>query len=460
MNAQDIYAKLPVFLQNIACSFYGYREGKQRFSSDFFSFLKKFTGTQYFSSAEIKEYKTQQLASVLLAANKSGYYDFLEDYSCDQILASPWRVLKDAPILTKDLLRNFQISAETSVGNKEVVTSGTTGKALRFYKDESSIAAQWAVWFRHRARFGVGFKQLSVNFTGKPVVPVSQMKAPFWRYNRSQKQYLISMQHVNEKNIENIVGFLNSISPVFYSGYPSIIAEVARLAAEKGLTLSKDSTPEIVFTGAEKILDYQKDSIRSWTKSTLTDQYGLSEGCCNFSQCEYGHYHEDFEFSHIEIADPEELSDGSIRGRLIGTGFFNHAMPFIKYDTGDIAIMAPEGYRCVCGRQSQVILGVDGRVDDFVLAPDGRRVMRFDYLFKDTNEALEAQVVQLNLEEIVIRAVLLSPELSDSFEEKVNRHFEEYIATPMKLKFEYVSEIEKTSTGKFKAVVNKLSLHS
>lgn len=456
MSFSKLYESLPVFLQNWACTFYGFKEGRHRYSRDFFRFLEEFTKLQYSSAVDVRRIKTERLSRILLSAKGSGYYEELEEVSPDQIQDNPWLILDRMPILTKDDLRKFVFSAKTMKGNTEVVTSGTTGKALRFFKDKESFGAQWAVWFRHRDRFGVGFRQLSVNFTGKPVVPVGQSKPPFWRYNRAQNQYLISMQHVNEVNIKSIVMFLNSISPVFYSGYPSIIAEVARIATSKGLELHDTAAPSVIFAGAEKVLDYQREVMSSWTQAKVTDQYGLSEGCCNFSQCEEGNYHEDFEFCHVEIANGEVLADGSIRGRLIGTAFFNHALPFIKYETGDIAIMAPDNYRCPCGRESRVVFSVDGRVDDFVLTPDGRHVMRFDYLFKDTNEALEAQVIQFELNEIEIRAVLLAPELRERFEEKVQSHFDEYIAAAMTLRFEYVSEIEKSATGKFKAVVNRL----
>lgn len=456
MNAYTLYQYSPVFLQNLFCTIYGFNESRKRYSIDFNFFLDEFKKSDFYNQQYIHKTKTEKLKSILISAKKTGLYSYLNQISESKIQNDPWHILSKLPPLTKNDVRNFHSYIPSGRALTSVITSGTTGKSLNFVKDAESISAQWAIWFRHRHRFGTNLGDLSVNFTGKPVVPPRQSKPPYWRYNAAQKQYLISMQHINIGNIDSIVGFLNSINPKFYSGYPSIIAEVARLAQLKGLSLDKVSTPTIIYTGAEKLLDYQQKSIESWTSSVVTDQYGLSEGCCNFSKCEHGHYHEDFEFSHIEIADGETLKDGSVKGRLIGTGFFNHAMPFIKYDTGDIAVMAPEDYRCPCGRESRVIIAVDGRADDFVLTPDGRRVMRFDYLFKDTVEALEAQVVQEQLDSIIIKAVLSGQGTTESFEYKVNQHFDEYIAAPMDLIFEYVDKIERTSTGKFKAVVNKL----
>lgn len=459
MSVQYLYNRLPVFFQNIACSVYGYKEGRERFSKEFYVYLDKFKLAESLSADDIIGFKSRALSTVLMAAKSTGLYPSLINTPVREFEQRPWAVLASLPVLTKDSLRLRGPSFLVARNAKEVVTSGTTGKALRFYKDPGAIAAQWAIWYRHRARFGVGFKELSVNFTGKPVVPVDQIKPPFWRYNHAQRQYLISMQHINSGNIGSIVSFLNSISPAFYSGYPSIIAEVARLASSYGLELEADARPRVVFSGAENVLDYQRDIITQWTGADLTDQYGLSEGCCNFSKCEHGYYHEDFEFCHIEILDPEVLSDGSIKGRLVGTGFFNEVMPFLRYDTGDIAIMAPEHFRCPCGRESRVILGVEGRVDDFVVTPDGRRVMRFDYLFKNTPEAYEAQVVQYENGSITIRAVLSGSHLRDVFELKVKENFNTYISTEMNVCFDYVDKIEKSSTGKFKAVLNLLDTY-
>lgn len=415
-----------------------------------------FRETESLSAKDITEHKTKALILILKSAKATVFYPVLESIDESEIERQPWKVLYQIPVLTKDDLRERNFSEILPTDAIEVVTSGTTGKALRFFKDIDSIAAQWAIWFRHRHRFNIGFKEFSVNFTGKPVVPVDQGKPPFWRYNHAQRQYLISMQHINSENISSIVSFLNSISPVFYSGYPSIIAEVSRLAMNAGLRLDEQSKPKIVFTGAENLLDYQKDVISRWTNAEITDQYGLSEGCCNFSKCEHGNYHEDFEFSHIEIVDAVEQPDGSLKGRLVGTGFFNHAMPFLRYDTGDIAIMSSESFKCPCGRQSRVIHSVEGRKDDFVITPDGRRVMRFDYLFKNTPEAHEAQVIQTEPNSIIIRTVLALPEEKESFESKVKENFDDYIAADMQLVFDYVERIEKSSTGKFKAVLNLL----
>lgn len=454
-----VYEKMPVLIQNIICSLYGYKEKRIRFNKNFEQNLKNFIVSDHSTESEILKIKTEKLINILLFGKRSGLYPELENIDNIEISTDPFAILAELPILSKDEVRCFDLtSLSGKASSKKIVTSGTTGKALSLLKSKTAFSAQWAIWFRHRARFGVKLGQLSVNFSGKPLVPLSQSGGPYWRFNRAQNQYLISMQHINSDTIESIVAFLNTIKPEFYSGYPSIIAEVARLAFANGHKLIEPSKPRVIFTGAEKLLSNQEYYIKEWLGSEVitTDQYGLTEGNCNFSKCEKNNYHEDFEFCHIEIADGETLEDGSIRGRLIGTAFYSDAMPLIRYDTGDIAVMASKSYKCSCGRDSRVILEVDGRADDYILLPNNRRVMRFDYLFKDTFEVLEAQVIQTDLLSVKVLAVLQGGASSKDFEKKVRAHFVEYIHKDFAIDFSYVDKIPRSVTGKFKAVVNRL----
>lgn len=457
MKLQAIYNKSPIFLQNLMCTLYGYKENRKRFNKFFHKYLSTLKETEYFTEENIEVHKKKKLIETLLVSKKHPLYiDILDNYDEEKIKLNPYIVLEEMPILSKSDLINFDMNQVITRNSHVYHTSGTTGKALAICKDDKSIAMQWAIWLRHRERFGVKLKDLSVNFVGKPVVPTTQDKPPFWRFNAAQNQYLISSRHITNDNIENIVDFLNSIEPVFYSGYPSIIYEISRLALERNLTLNTKSSPRVIFCGAENLLEYQQSSINSWTKSILTDQYGLSEGNCNFSKCEFGNYHEDFEFCHIELVNEELLPDGSKRGNLVGTAFYNKALPLLRYDTGDIAITPPESVRCGCGRFSKLITSVEGRKDDYVITPDGRYVMRFDYLFKNTFEAIEVQTIQEKLDEVVFKVVLTKGVSKDIFEEKVIKSFYEYISNDMKITFDYVDDIERSSTGKFKAVLNKV----
>ena len=70
----------------------------------------------------------------------------------------------------------------------------------------------------------------------------------------------------------------------------------------------------------------------------------------------------------FEIVDPESgdiLPDGT-RGELVITTLGRHAMPVVRYKTGDLAVRMPEP--CACGRTFHRLEGgVLGRADDMLI---------------------------------------------------------------------------------------------
>jgi phenylacetate-CoA ligase len=63
--------------------------------------------------------------------------------------------------------------------------------------------------------------------------------------------------------------------------------------------------------------------------------------------------------------------------RIISTGFWNSAMPLIRYDTGDRAIVPAEANERDLEAISLGLLpffGISGRDDDYILAPTGLKI--------------------------------------------------------------------------------------
>ena len=460
-NAGLIYSKLPVWAQNWACSYYGRREARIRYSPAFHEKLQWLQDTEFWPTDRIAAYKDERVRALAEHAYRTVpyYRRVFDEYNLKPDDIQGADDLPKLPILTKEDVRaNLPdlISRDYRQKNLvEVHTSGTTATRLVFFKHPDAIAFQWAVWWRHRIRFGCRLGDPHVNFTGKPVVPAGQARPPYWRYNSHLSQHLINMHHVTPDKIGDIVGFLNALRPKFYSGYPSIISEVARLAMENSLELQPEARPGLIFAGAENVLDFQRGAIEAWTRGRVTDQYGASEGCGNASLCKHDVYHEDFEFAHLECDQPGALDDGSTRSRVLCTGFANPAMPLIRYDIGDVAVWEPADYQCKCGRKSMAICSIDGRIDDYVLTPEGRRIMRFDYLFKDTPAISEAQVCQFREGEITVR-VVRRPGYGAEDDEQLRKLLAQWISPLLEVNIEHVATLEREPNGKLRAVKSYL----
>lgn len=453
---EQVYPRLPVFLQNVACWYYGQKESRIRSGAAFERYLTKLLDSENWSASEIEAYQDEKLRGLIRHAYENVPY-YRERWTALKLSPADIKSREDLPklpILTKeDVRQNFKRLISRSTNTRRLVfrhTSGTTGKALHFYTTEDAIALQWAVWWRHRMRFGVQPGAWHANFTGRRVVPLDQHAPPFWRWNRPLHQALLTMHHLSADKISCIIEFLNSHRFDFYSGYPSIIHMLALRARTAGLRLQ--SPPRAVFTGAENMLEFQRREIWSFTGAVLSDQYGCSEGCGNASQCPEFVYHEDSEFGILESVD---LRPGNPASSILCTGLACDSFPFIRYEVGDTGVSRDGQKGCHCGRKTRVWASIEGRTDDYVITPEGLHVMRFDYVFKDALNVEEAQVLQRNLGEVVLR-IVRRPAYKVQDESVIAREIGRWISPTLKVRFEYVSEIERETNGKFRAVLSRL----
>jgi phenylacetate-CoA ligase len=451
-----IYDASPIEVQNLACTLRGINEKNTRLGGEFNEIYNFLIQSQWWSQDDIKQYQFKKLQElVIYCYTHIPYYTQLFDSM--HLKPNDIKNLADIekiPILTKELIReNYKKLVNPDFKGKIIHghTSGSTGKSLQFLLSKQAIQYRWAVWFRHKSRFGIKINDPYATFTGQAAIPIKQNKPPYWRENYAMRQTVFTMHHINAQKIEAIVDRLNKGGFIYYTGYPSILFTLANLIEEKRLKISRP--PNVIFTGAESLLEYQRKKISKVFNCIVTDQYGFTEGCGNASRCENDFFHEDFEFGILECSNSVINEDGSKTGEILATGFSNMAMPFIRYKVGDTATWI--NVACSCGRHSQVIQKINGRNEDFIITPEGNKILRFDYIFKDTIQIAEAQIVQKELGSIIIRIVKRSG-YSEKYEQTLLKEVSEKISPTLKVYFEYTSEIEREASGKFRAVKSYL----
>lgn len=457
MDLFSVYRFCPVMLQNILCSIHGYRLEKQRYNKEYFKILETLLDSENWTAEQIFNYKEENTYKIIeYAYRHCAFYRNL--YASKGLTPGDFKgmdSLQKFPIVSKeDIRNNWRGMLSDEYQKKELIpyhTSGSTGKALDFYWTRYNLQYYWAIVWRGRKRFGIEKGDMHLNFTGKIVVPVEQSKPPYWRYNRAINQYMLNMQHITKNKIIDIVNFINSKDFLFFVGYPSIINSLAVLVDEMDLKIRK--SPQFIFSSAEKMYSDQKSIIESvFNGAKVIEHYGFSENAAAASKCKKNVYHEDFELGHLELKDPV-IHQGDMKGELLATGFQNLAMPFIRYSIGDTAIFSKE--RCECGLKSQVIKDIEGRNEDYIITPEGAHVMRLDYIFKGTSSIRECQIIQKKLGEIIIR-IVRRDNYSILVEKNILENIKTFISPTLCVRFEYVNEIERTKSGKFKAVVSEL----
>ena len=459
MNTFSIYKRMPIWAQNFLCSIQGYRLDKQRYGKEYSGLYENLLQSDFWDEPKILNYKEEQIHRILDYVYKHCPY-YHKKYKAEGLTPNDFKGMDSLvkfPILTKEEVRcNWLGMVSDEYQLKDLImyhTSGSTGKALDFYWSKYSLQYYWAIVWRGRNRFGINKGDCHINFTGKIVVPIEQKLPPFWRYNYFLNQYMLNMQHMSKDKVKYIVDFINNSDYNFFVGYPSIIYAFADLIKEQDLLVTH--SPKYIFSSAEKMYDFQQMLIENVFKDTrVVEHYGFSENAGAASKCGRDVYHEDFELGHLELSDTTKTNVG-LCGNLLATGFQNLAMPFIRYDIGDTATFSEE--KCICGRHSQVIVDIEGRNGDYVLTPEGAKIMRFGYIFKETSDIKESQIVQRELGSMVIR-IVKRPNYNTEMEKKIVSAVREWISPTIKVDFEYVDEIPRTKAGKFRAVISELNI--
>ena len=143
------------------------------------------------------------------------------------------------------------------------------------------------------------------------------------------------------------------------------------------------------------------------------------------------------------------------KSNLIITDLDNYAMPFIRYEIGDIGSLINE--KCECGR-GLPLMNVEGRTFDVILGVNGNRLggTFWTILLRTYVKGIEQfQVIQTARDELTVKLVKNEYFRQDStfiLEKKIK----EYCGNDMIINFKIVDEIEKPSSGKFRFIISNI----
>ena len=98
-----------------------------------------------------------------------------------------------------------------------------------------------------------------------------------------------------------------------------------------------------------------------------------------------------------------------------------------------------------------VFLDVDGRIEDYVVTPDGRWIGRLDHIFKEQLDVAEAQIVQETAEAIEVR-IVPRPSFDARAEAGLLKEIRSRVGDQIRIELVRLQEIPREPKGKFQAV--------
>jgi phenylacetate-CoA ligase len=454
-----VYRHLPQGLRNIAATYYALRTYPTRHGPHFHECFERLREHERLPNAELEAIQVAKLRALVDHASRSVpyYRSLFRERGITAGAISSLADLARVPLLTKDAVRKHhgELLAEGARTDRLVCvhTSGTTGTPLDLYQTKELFQKEYAFWWFHRSWAGVHLGDRTATLAGHPVAPVEQDRPPFWVRNYRENQMLFSSYHLSERNLSHYCDALVAFRPEFVHGYPSSIYFVALGLNDRGITSVR---PRAVFASSETVLSHQRAEIERAFGCRLHGYYGNAERAGYIGECEHGGLHAMSEHSVTEVLDEDgQPAAPGQPGVLVCTNIDGTAMPLIRYVTGDIVVPLPDGATCACGRGGRLVESVLGRVEDYVVTPEGSYVGRLDHIFKGVGNVREAQLLQPSRGRLIIR-VVKDPAFSEGDRKALIDNARERLGRSIDIVVDFVDSIERTKTGKFRFIVSEV----
>lgn len=455
----DIYGRLPVVGQNLACTYAGWRRAQARFGRHFQETLRLWERSAHSPTSALRALQRRRLDTLVSRARAHVPWYRMLDLPPPSTHPDPEeamrRTLESIPILDKPSYREdpraFLAEDVPRRRLRRGKTSGTTGSALRLWYTPEALSEEYATVWRLRRACGANLRDPFTTFGGQIIVPFRQTEPPFWRTSYYEPQTLFSLYHMAPENLRRYVDAVHAAPARYAVGYPSSLALVGRAMLEAGRPM-RPGALVAVFPSSETLLSFQREVIEKAFGAPVRDRYGSSEFCVSMTECEAGRLHVDMEFCIVEVETTEETAEYE-RGPLLVTGLAPGATPFLRYRIGDVGVRSKTP--CPCERPGDVFLRVEGRIDDYIVTPDGRLVGRLDHVFKEQHDVAEAQILQESKEEIEVLVVPL-PGYDRSTERALIREIRVRLGDEIGIRIRHVDKIPREPNAKFRAVKSRV----
>ena len=425
--------------------------------------LKELEKSQWWSRDKILELQNQRLKQLVRHA-----YDNVPYYRCifDERALKPNDIecsedLAKLPVLTKQLIRsNFDDLMAGGLSGKERIqhaTSGSTGEPLVFYTVRDDL--NWGSAALQRAYewtgYEIGDKCVSVwrRYSYKPMVNFREAAAKFF-----ERILFFDVEKVSTENMPFFAKKLKHFQPEFIRGYPSSIYLLARVIEREGKPRVR---PKAIITAGEQLYDYQRELFWKVFACETYSCYGSWEVPAIASECsEHCGYHIAAENVIVEaVNDKGKPVPVGSEGKILVTSMHNYAMPFIRYDIGDVGEISDKA--CSCGRGLPLLAKLSGRTTDIILTRSSGAIpgIALPRTFLAHLGIDQWQIVQENYQKVVVKVVLekeCPQERMDELAREIIARYRPIFGEDMDITVEFVDQIPLTRAGKRRVVISNL----
>ena len=402
------------------------------------------------------ERRDERLAELLLYAQE--HVPFHREQAARREKITPQNarsVLARFPVVRRaDIQRNPEAFVSDTPGPRvDDATGGSTGTPMMFRVDRNTQIARessllWA-------------NSLAGRIPGEKVAmlwgSVSDVQGATGQLRLAVRWWIENMRWYNafdmgEDRMEAFHSSLSAFRPHLLVAYAGSAFTFARFLQARG---SRPAYPlKAVVTSAEMCTPAMRSVIEDVFGRPVFDRYGNREFGAMAAECQA---HEGLHINEADcIVEIDSADPFKVEGPILVTYLNNRAMPFIRYDTGDVGRFLSDE-PCACGRLTARLAPVMGRQSDTIRTASGKLIHGeyFTHLLYGTNAVREFQFVQET--PTLYRLLLVAdPAQVASMEPRWRLEIGDALGAGSELRIEYVDRIPALPSGKRRFTLTKV----
>jgi phenylacetate-CoA ligase len=431
--------------------------------SDLMHKLKSLLDTQWLSQQEVEAIQVEKARRLLTHA-----YDYVPYYrkTFDEAGFNLCRFrymdqISVLPVLTKRIIQDegTRLISKFFTADRynRNSTGGSTGHPLTFWQSHEYEAWGMADIWRNFYMCGHRPGERKAFFWGSDYDAARHkgFRERFFKDLLRENMLWINTFNLSQQLLERSVKQLVRFKPRLIVAYVSSITLLARYIQETGI---KGIHPGAIQTSAEVLTVPQRRLLEDVFQCQVFDRYGCREVGNIAHECDaHEGLHLLSENNYTEFVIDGEKADVGETGLITVTNLNNLAMPFIRYQPGDLG--RPAGRSCSCGRGLPLMEMVDGRSTDVIVSPSGRFLHGefFTHLFYKIDDIRQFQVVQKERDLLVVSIVPMSGCDCDGVFSYLAEIITTHADSKFRLEFRTLDSIPPVSSGKYRFVYSEIA---
>ena len=377
----------------------------------------------------------------------------------------PREILERLPVCDKlDLKHDPQhyLSRAMPPGARlEMFTSGSTRTPMQFYLQKHvSRPKEYAFIQSFRDRVGAAPGELILALRGRTVPSAALPGGKLWMLEPIKRQLILSSDHLEERFMPAYSEALAAHRPKFIEAFPSALFPLARwLAAHPLPEFTRNVKGVMLYS--ENVFDFQMEKFREVFGCPIVKHYGQSERvlmAASMPGDERYFFWPQYGWLELLDASGEPVRKPGQLGFVVGTSFDNHVMPFVRYRTGDLAMLSEKEHPGLPGYPA--CERIEGRLQEFIVCRDERLVSITTLGVGHFPELTTVEAIQYEQHqpgEVVLK-VVARPRLAASQVEHISRAVRDKTQGGCSVRVEHVEHIPRTGRGKFRMLVQNIDI--